>query len=408
MKRLMGVLPLVVALAAPGASVQGQDAVVGGVAGLSSSTDEAQAREATVRGELIATILSLREKASGRDFDAHLRALLTQKLEAATTEQLQAFSEAGGLGNIEALGRSPEPHFLGATASDLVFTPVTPCRIVDTRSAAAGIMVAGTQRNFLVRSGSGFATQGGSATDCGIPASATSVEMNFVAVSAVGPGDLRAYPFGGAVPNASVINYSPVPGAPFLNVANGIAQPVCDPATTTCTNDLTIQTDAGNTHLVIDVVGYFKAVTPSQAGFNTGSVVISSTTQTFVASLNSVAMAQGERVKVTAGFGVFGEDTTQGVACGACTTIRGEVAVCYRTAGAGTPTVGNRTFIWDTSANYPGGGVTARKGGMFVQGLFTIPTAGNYDFGICGRRDTTATSDADWRIYYPHVVISRP
>jgi hypothetical protein len=79
-----------------------------------------------------------------------------------------------------------------------------------------------------------------------------------VAVSPVGPGNLRAFAFGGTVPNASVINYSPVPGAPFLNVANGIAQPVCNPATTTCTSDLTVQTDAGNTHLVVDVVGYFN------------------------------------------------------------------------------------------------------------------------------------------------------
>jgi hypothetical protein len=45
---------------------------------------------------------------------------------------------------------------------------------------------------------------------------------------------------------------------------------------------------------------------------------------------------------------------------------------------------------------------------MFVQGVFTIPAAGNYAFGICGRRDTTSTNDADWHIYYPNVVISRP
>jgi hypothetical protein len=83
--------------------------------------------------------------------------------------------------------------------------------------------------------------------------------MNFVAVAPAAPGDLRAYPYGGTVPTASVINYSPVPGA-GLNLANGIAQPLCDNATTTCTRDFSILTDAGTTHLVVDVVGYFVKI----------------------------------------------------------------------------------------------------------------------------------------------------
>jgi hypothetical protein len=95
---------------------------------------------------------------------------------------------------------------------------------------------------------------------------------------------------------------------------------------------------------------------------------------------------------------------------GGCTTIRGEIAACYRPTGggAGTEVVGNHTFIWDTALNYAGGFVTARKGGMFVQHVFTVPAAGNYDFGICGSRDTVAATDADWNIYYPNVVLSRP
>ena len=47
--------------------------------------------------------------------------------------------------------------FLGASAADLVYTPVAPCRIIDTRSAGAGgPIVPLVQRNFLVSGTTGF------------------------------------------------------------------------------------------------------------------------------------------------------------------------------------------------------------------------------------------------------------
>jgi hypothetical protein len=241
-------------LSAQGASGRGVDQPV--------SLDAAvQLQEAVRKGELADAILAARQTAAARDLGASLRSSLKQSLLSLPLERLEAFANAGGLGDIEAAVReSTGPKVLGATAADLVFTPVAPCRVVDTRNPPATILVATTQQSFLVRNAGGFASQGGSATDCGIPATATSVEMNFVAVGALGAGDLRAFAFGGTLPNASVINYSPVPGAPFLNIANGIAQPVCNPATTTCTKDITIQADGGNTHLVLDVVGYFSRV----------------------------------------------------------------------------------------------------------------------------------------------------
>jgi len=86
------------------------------------------------------------------------------------------------------------------------------------------------------------------------------VTMNFVAVGPAGPGDLRAYPYSASptVPNASVINYSNLSG---LNIANGLAQPVCNPATATCAFDLIVQADVAASHLVVDVVGYYQRTT---------------------------------------------------------------------------------------------------------------------------------------------------
>jgi len=235
--------------------------------------DQAAVEEAGRRSELIATILTARESAAGRRFDSSLRKFLGDRISSVPLNSLEAFAAAGGLGDIDALVRDAvAPKRLGDAAADLAFTPVTPCRIVDTRSSAAGLLVAGTAQSFFVRNAGGFASQGGSATDCGIPATATSVEMNYVAVGPAGPGDIRAFAFGGSLPTASVLNYSNVAG---LNIANGIAQPVCNPATTTCTKDLTVQADVSNTHLVIDVVGYFKSTGPVLPGANlqTGSTV---------------------------------------------------------------------------------------------------------------------------------------
>ncbi len=56
---------------------------------------------------------------------------------------------------------------LGSLSTDLVYTPVTPCRIMDTRNpgSISGILAAGTTRSFIAW-GSSYAAQGGAATNC--------------------------------------------------------------------------------------------------------------------------------------------------------------------------------------------------------------------------------------------------
>jgi hypothetical protein len=152
----------------------------------------------------------------------------------------------------------PSPSALGGGAADLVYTPVAPCRIIDTR-VAGGVLMPGLARNFFVAGDDFFPLQGGTDGGCGVPSGpATAAIINFVAVQPAGPGNLRAWAFGGTVPNASVINYASVAG---LNIANGVAVPLCDQALTACgPGDLTVRADASATHLVADVVGYFRAV----------------------------------------------------------------------------------------------------------------------------------------------------
>lgn len=139
---------------------------------------------------------------------------------------------------------------LGSAASDLVYTPVTPCRILDTR--VAGGTIAGTftrDFNAVVGSGGNFSSQGGSATDCGaVAAGQAAVVINLTAVTPTGAGFATAYPFGASRPLASSVNYS---AGAVVNNTVVVALP--SPLTT---KDFTLYTFA-NSDFVADIVGYY-------------------------------------------------------------------------------------------------------------------------------------------------------
>jgi hypothetical protein len=204
------------------------------------------------RARIAGEIVAREQEASGRPFDAAFLEQMRGNLANLSLEQLAEVQQ-------RASGLLPIPNLPGATQADLVYTPVTPCRIIDTR-LAGGPIAAGTTRNFFA-AGSGFASQGGVAGSCGVPLGpATAAVINLVAVGPAGAGDLRITPFGTPIPVASIINYSS-----GLNLANGPAVTICNPATTTCTFDITIQADVSATNLVADVQGFF-AVPSCQGG----------------------------------------------------------------------------------------------------------------------------------------------
>jgi len=168
----------------------------------------------------------------------------------------------------------PIHNAIGDPNRDFSYTPVPPCRIVDTR-IGGGALVPGTPRSFVVvGTTAAFPAQGGKAGGCGIPVGAGAVEMNFVAVNPSGPGYFRASPWS-ATPTPSTfatLNFAPVMSA----LANGIAQPICNSATDTCTADLIVEAKPSSAHLVIDVVGYYAAATGN--GKLTGRLVLASET----------------------------------------------------------------------------------------------------------------------------------
>lgn len=141
---------------------------------------------------------------------------------------------------------------LVSLSSDLVFTPVTPCRIVDTRSASAGILTAGSTRGFLGwGSGSlGFISQGGSNTACGLPQSTNTaaIVVNFTSVSPQTGGYITAYPGDAAMPLAATLNFN----AGDVKGNNAVLK-LNQTGTGSHFNIYTTST----THVVGDVVGYY-------------------------------------------------------------------------------------------------------------------------------------------------------
>ena len=150
-------------------------------------------------------------------------------------------------------GASVVPNTLGDAGQDLTFFPLTPCRLVDTRSTSAGILLPGVARDFDAN-GTNLTAQGGSATGCGVvEPDPVAVAVTITAVGPAGPGDLRAWATNGAVPNASVVNYA-LPGQ-GLNLANTTIIPLLQSVGSV--NEFTVRADVSAAHVVVDVVGYF-------------------------------------------------------------------------------------------------------------------------------------------------------
>jgi hypothetical protein len=146
---------------------------------------------------------------------------------------------------------------LGDLTLDLVYFPLAPCRLLDTRIGTgtfAGPKAPGTEVAFSVNDSLG--PQGGLLAGCGVPIAdppALSVVITAVPTD-TGQGNLRAYPTGGTIPTASVVNYQ----GGVVVAAGTITQ------SAVTTNELTVRNQgAGTTHIVVDVTGYFAAPAPT-------------------------------------------------------------------------------------------------------------------------------------------------
>ena len=133
---------------------------------------------------------------------------------------------------------------------DLLYTPVTPCRIVDTRNAG-GMISAWSGRDFYVHgSGSTISAQGGNSAGCSSPiGEPLAAHINMVAVDPSGKGNLQAFPKGAAPGAGMTVNYNAID----TNLANaGTVKTSFNTGT-----DITVYSGKSSAHTVIDVLGYY-------------------------------------------------------------------------------------------------------------------------------------------------------
>jgi hypothetical protein len=182
----------------------------------------------------------------------------------------------GILGGLLILSSLLQSSLLSAQVldSDLVFTSIQPCRIIDTRIATNGInhrLTAGVVQTFNVVGGdvmpTTFTGQGGRPGGCNIPgfssgsAQVQAVVVNLVAVSPAGVGALLAWPTDQFQPNASALNYPS--SATVVALANSIVLPVRQDQQG---GDISFKALGSDTDLVADVQGYYSAAPPSAVG----------------------------------------------------------------------------------------------------------------------------------------------
>ncbi|TLM71617.1 hypothetical protein [Pseudarthrobacter sp. NamB4] len=112
------------------------------------------------------------------------------------------------------------------------FTPVSPTRILDTRSG------------FPVGPGKSLAVD--VAGKAGIPAGASAVALNLTVAEPSSYGNVYAAPFGQAKPGTSNVNYDEQETVPnYVSLSNE---------------------GLGSAHLIADVAGYFTGGTPTDSG----------------------------------------------------------------------------------------------------------------------------------------------
>ena len=143
------------------------------------------------------------------------------------------------------------PKALGSDTFDLVYTPITPCRIGDTRQGFGGaVPVAGTY-NYLAHGLENYGFQGGNdQSDCGMSTrTPAAVALNVTVVGAAQPGFATIYPSDAVRPIASSLNFS---------AGDTLANMIIVKTAVSGATDFSLYSFTGSpTHYVMDLVGYF-------------------------------------------------------------------------------------------------------------------------------------------------------
>jgi hypothetical protein len=187
-----------------------------------------------------------------------------------------------GAGPAEAGAAGAGAAVIGGPVDSLVFTPIAPCRIVDTRGTGVrtGIMAANEARVFDLSADGLIEGQGGDTSCSRLPAynhRAWAVNITVTGYSAI--GHLTVWPYGYPKPATSFMNFSPAVYA----MANAGTVTGCNG----CLDSITVSV-AATTHVIIDVMGYYEAA----SGYVSGATATMYTTPKAILG-SSVGWQQG-------------------------------------------------------------------------------------------------------------------
>jgi alpha-tubulin suppressor-like RCC1 family protein len=129
-----------------------------------------------------------------------------------------------------------------------LYVPVTPCRLVDTRSGSP-LGAAGARPLRIGGDGPGFTQQGGSAGGCTIPEDATAVEVSLTAVDVTGVGFSRLWPGDRTEPGAAALNFGP-----GQNTTNSGTVALSRSGLV----DLAVRNYSPQSDYIVDVLGYYS------------------------------------------------------------------------------------------------------------------------------------------------------
>jgi hypothetical protein len=150
---------------------------------------------------------------------------------------------------------------LGESTRDVVYTPVTPCRLVETRGTFAAVYQgdgtpAHTTKPFTSNEIRSYAVQGGNGVCLtqlpgGLNPSAVQLQV-FGLPTTPASGDIEILPQGTSFGSTATMEYV---GSIAFNTVSTAAK------INTANHQISVQVRGGGAHLAIDVVGYFAAPT---------------------------------------------------------------------------------------------------------------------------------------------------
>lgn len=224
-------------------------------------------------------------------------------------------------------GAVSQAKALGDPNADVVYVPLTPCRIFYTEIAsggAGGALLPGVTRTFSTR---GSLTGQGGAAGCSVPPAATAIVLQMGAFSSFGLGWINAGPQGSPIPSGVLLAYNNVA---FINATSVVLK--LNPAN----GQFSAFSNNNQTELYGDVLGYFARPTNY-----TGTTTVTGIGATVGGGSNNAATAN--QATVAGGLSNAASAATSTVSGGESNVASGRDAVVIggfnNTASGGPSTV---------------------------------------------------------------------